>query len=121
MNTKKIIIAGLVLSVAICGRMLAAQDAQAPVVNIDPSQHGNLASAQGDIVDAYQRIEMAQHNNHGELGGHAQKAKDFLSQADAELRAAADFADGGAQPPQKLRHDNPPRNWTIYRQNINNP
>jgi hypothetical protein len=121
MNTKKIIIAGLVLSVAICGRMLAAQDAQAPVVNIDPSQHGNLASAQGDIVDAYQRIEMAQHDNHGELGGHAQKAKDFLSQADAELRAAADFADGGAQPPQEQGPDNASGNWTIYAQNIDQP
>jgi len=121
MNTKKIIIGALVLSVAICGRMLAAQDAQAPVVNIDPNQHGNLASAQGDIVDAYQRIETAQHDNHNELGGHAQKAKDFLTQADAELRLAADFADGGTQPPSDQGPDNASGSWTIYAQNIDQP
>ena len=79
MNTKKTMIGGLILSVAICARMLGAQDAQAPVVNIDPNRHGNLASAQGEIVDAYQRIEMAQHANDGQLGGHAQRAKEFLT------------------------------------------
>ena len=120
MNAKKITIGGLVLSVVICGRMLAAQDAQAPVVNIDPSQHGNLSAAQGDIVDAYQRIQMAQQANEGQLGGHAQKARDFLSQADAELRLAADFADAGGQPPQQ-GPDNASGSWTIYAQNIDQP
>jgi hypothetical protein len=35
---------------------------------------------------------MSQHDNHGQLGGHAQHAKDLLVQADAELRAAADVS-----------------------------
>jgi hypothetical protein len=65
---------------------------QAPVVNIDPHRHGNLAAAQGYIVDAYQRIQNAQSANHGQLGGHAQRAKELLTQADAELRLAADVA-----------------------------
>ena len=65
---------------------------QQPVVNIDPHRHGNLAAAQGYIVNAYQRIQQAQRANHGELGGHAQRAKDLLTQADAELRLAADVA-----------------------------
>jgi hypothetical protein len=122
MNTKKMIIGGLVLGIVVCGRMLGAQDAQAPVVNIDPNRHGNLAAAQGEIVDAYQRIEMAQHANDGQLGGHAQRAKDFLTQADAELRQAADFADAGApQPPVEQGPDNASGSWTIYAQNIDQP
>lgn len=63
--------------------------AQAPVVNIDSNKHPNLAGAQNNIVQAYHLIEKAQGANHDELGGHAQKAKDLLTQADAELRAAA--------------------------------
>jgi hypothetical protein len=63
--------------------------AQAPVVNIDPHRHGNLAAAQSFIVQAYQKIDVAQRDNHDDLGGHAQRAKDLLSQADAEIRQAA--------------------------------
>ena len=33
MNTKRVIVGGLVLSIAISGRMLGAQDAQSPVVD----------------------------------------------------------------------------------------
>jgi hypothetical protein len=66
--------------------------AQAPVVNIDSHRHGNLAAAQSFIVQAYKKIEAAQHDNQGQLGGHAQKAKDLLTQADAELRLAANVS-----------------------------
>ncbi|HEX4576583.1 MAG TPA: hypothetical protein VH117_04490 [Edaphobacter sp.] len=34
--------------------------AQAPVVNIDPHRHGNLAAAQSFIVQAYQKLDVAQ-------------------------------------------------------------
>lgn len=108
----------------VCAQLLGAQDAQAPepVVNIDPNRHGNLAPAQADIVDAYQRIQMAQHDNNGQLGGHAQKARDYLSQADAELRAAADFANAAEdQQPPDQSPDNASGNWTIYAQNIDQP
>jgi hypothetical protein len=64
---------------------------QAPVVNIG-NRHGNLRSAQTYIVDAYQKIETAQRDNDGQLGGHAQRAKELLIQADAELRQAANVA-----------------------------
>ena len=66
--------------------------AQAPVVNIDRYRHGNLASAQSSIVQAYQSINKAQEANDGQLGGHAQRAKDLLTQADAELRLAANVS-----------------------------
>jgi hypothetical protein len=66
--------------------------AQGPVVNIDPHHHGQLASAQDSIVKAYQAIGRAQKANDDQLGGHAQRAKDFLIQADEELRLAADVS-----------------------------
>jgi hypothetical protein len=65
--------------------------AQAPVVNIGAA-HGNLRAAQSYIVQAYQRIDAAQRDNQSQLGGHAQRAKELLVQADAELRAAANVS-----------------------------
>jgi hypothetical protein len=63
----------------------------APVVNIG-NRHGNLRAAQQYIVSAYQRVEQAQAANDGQLGGHAQRAKELLTQADAELRLAANVS-----------------------------
>ena len=77
------------LAALACPGVLAAQ---APVVNIDPERHGNLSAAQEYIVMSWQRINRAQQANNDQLGGHAQKAKELLEQADAELRAAADVA-----------------------------
>ncbi len=65
--------------------------AQAPVVNIG-DRHGNLRNAQQNIVSAFHSIESAQQDNDNQLGGHAQRAKDLLIQADQELRQAADVA-----------------------------
>ncbi len=70
--------------------------AQAPVVNIG-ARHGNLRSAQQYIVQAYQKLEAAQSANEDQLGGHAQKAKDLLSQADAELRLAANVSNANGR------------------------
>ena len=78
-----------ILAVLACPGVLAAQ---APVVNIDPERHGNLSAAQEYIVMSWQRINRAQQANNDQLGGHVQKAKELLEQADAELRAAADVA-----------------------------
>ena len=64
---------------------------QAPVVNIG-NRHGNLRNAQSNIVEAYQRIDRAQAANDGQLGGHAQRAKELLIQADIELRLAANVS-----------------------------
>ncbi len=59
--------------------------AQAPVVDIG-NRHGNLRAAQQYIVSAWERIGQAQHDNDGQLGGHAARAKDLLVQANEELR-----------------------------------
>ncbi len=73
------------------GSIMAA--AQAPVVSIDAQQHGELAQAQSNLVQAYSDVVQAQRNNFSHLGGHAQRAKDLISQANEELRLAADRAD----------------------------
>lgn len=105
MKLRNYILSAVACTAAVCGGVTYAQQTvvyeqqpvvvysqQQPVVNIDPHRHGNLAAAQGYIVDAYQRIQNAQSANHGQLGGHAQRAKELLTQADAELRLAADVA-----------------------------
>lgn len=66
--------------------------AQAPVVNIDRRRHGNLAAAQSFIVEAYQKLDMAQQANEDQLGGHTQRAKQLLTQADQEIRLAANVS-----------------------------
>jgi hypothetical protein len=65
---------------------------QMPVQNIDPQRHGNLASAQRLVVEAFERITTAQQDNRYNLGGHADRAKDLLRQANEQLRLAADAA-----------------------------
>ena len=104
MISRRIFVTSALGSVLLCGGVLAAHTqaveyvpqptviyVQAPVVNIG-RRHGNLRSAQGDIVDAYGRINQAQGDNQGQLGGHAQKAKELLIQADIELRLAANVS-----------------------------
>jgi hypothetical protein len=40
-----------------------------------------------------EKIDVAQKENRFDLGGHADKAKEFLVQADRELKEAAVYAD----------------------------
>jgi len=86
------LIATTLCSITLLCAMAVAQDVSAPYVNIDPNRHGNLAAAQDFIVQAYNRIADAQRANHGQLEGHAAHAKQLLTQANEELRLAADVA-----------------------------
>jgi len=79
-------------AVAAIGLLGSVAIAQSPFVNIDRNRHGNLAAAQQYIVQAYGRVSDAQHANHDRLGGHAQRAKELLTEANEELRLAADTA-----------------------------
>jgi cellobiose-specific phosphotransferase system component IIA len=72
------------------GTMAMSQTVQ----NVDPSRHGNLAAAQSMIAQAYQRMTEAQQSNNYELGGHASRAKQLLSEAANEIGLAAATADG---------------------------
>jgi hypothetical protein len=63
--------------------------AQQPAENISPQRHGNLAAAQEAIEQAYNLTVRAQEANHGEMAGHADRAKQLLREAANELKAAA--------------------------------
>jgi hypothetical protein len=89
MTKRSLVIATtFLLTLAFVGVMFA----QAPVVDIDPHRHGNLAAAQSYIVQAFEKLNRAQQANEDQLGGHAQRAKELLMQADEEIRLAADVA-----------------------------
>lgn len=62
-----------------------------PIVNIG-QRHGNMRRAQENLVAAYQAISAAQEANEGQLGGHAARAKELISQADYEIRQAANVS-----------------------------
>jgi len=70
--------------------------AQAPAVDIG-NRHGNLRAAQQYISSAWQKINQAQQANDDQLGGHAQRAKDYLTQANEELRLAANVANSNGR------------------------
>lgn len=63
------------------------------IQNVDPSRHGNLAAAQSLIAQAFERMTEAQRSNNYELGGHAGRAKQLLSEAATEIGLAAATAD----------------------------
>jgi len=72
-----------------CG---SAMLAQAPVQDIEPNVHPNLAAAQSLMVQAYNKIEAARQDNDFDMSGHAKKAESLLYQASVELKTAAGIA-----------------------------
>ena len=63
-----------------------------PKENVSKGAHPNLARAQKQSAAAYQSVVAAQQANEFDLGGHAQKAKELLDQANNELKLAAEAA-----------------------------
>lgn len=77
----------LLVAIAFCVLAFAQQ----PQVTVG-ERHGNMRAAQQFIQQAWQRVNEAQQDNHYNLGGHAGRAKDLLSQANEEIRLSADAA-----------------------------
>lgn len=88
MAKKTLLISGLMMVALVYG---CASHADQPYVDIG-GRHGNLRSAQEHIVQAWHLVGDAQSANDGRLNGHAARAKELLSEANDELRAAADVA-----------------------------
>jgi|SRR5579863_880439 len=80
------------IALALFSGFILAQD---PVVNIDRNRHPNLAEAQEHLVAANAAIARAQADNHYDMKGHAEKARQHIAEADRELRAAATAANEG--------------------------
>jgi hypothetical protein len=78
---KKIILA------AALGALLGAG-----VVAYAHPNHPNLEAAHNLVLKAMERIDQAQHANEYDMGGHAQRAKDLLVQAEHEIKMAAEDA-----------------------------
>lgn len=74
---------------AIFALSAAAVLARAPDNNISHQRHPNLSAAQRLTTQAYNRTVDAQRANEFDVGGHAQKAKELLEQANRELKEAA--------------------------------
>ncbi len=64
--------------------------AQRPKEDVSGARHPNLAAAQRLSRQAWQRVVDAQKANEWDLGGHAQKAKELLDEANKELKLAAE-------------------------------
>ncbi|MGB6449296.1 MAG: hypothetical protein WBE92_00935 [Steroidobacteraceae bacterium] len=86
---KKLAVAGLIAVAVFAGSAILADP---PVQDISAARHPNLAAAQHLVHQAWERISAAQAANEGDMGGHAQRAKDLLDQVNAELKAAAQTA-----------------------------
>jgi len=83
----------VVLSIGLLCAGISAH-AQHPAQNISPQRHDNLAEAQEAIEQAYKLTVRAQETNHGEMAGHAERAKQLLRQAADELKASATTLNG---------------------------
>jgi hypothetical protein len=77
----------LLFAIAVCVIAIA----QEPRVDVG-ERHGNMRAAQQLIQQAWQKVDVAQQDNNYNLGGHAGRAKELLSQASEEIRLAADAA-----------------------------
>jgi hypothetical protein len=85
---KRLIKTGLAIAILACAPHPVA-NGQAPVENVDPERHGNLARAQRLSHEAFEAITAAQDANEFDLGGHAARAKELLRQANEEIKLAA--------------------------------
>jgi len=89
MNMRRMLAAGTV-SLALIGTAWSiAQETH----NIDPHKNPNLAAAQQYVDQALQKIADAERAHEHDMAGHAKKAQDLLSQANVELKKAAEARD----------------------------
>lgn len=89
---KGVLIAALALCAAFAlGAVSFAQPQQGPPVTVG-DRHGNMRAAQQLIQQAWRKVNEAQVDNNYNLGGHAGKAKDLLSEASEEIKLSAEAA-----------------------------
>lgn len=88
MRSRLFVYPALLSAILLCGVTIA----QEPVEDINPKFHPNLAAAQHHVVEANRAIAIAQKDNHYDMKGHAEKARQLLVEANNELKAAAEAA-----------------------------
>jgi len=87
---KKIVLASALCGAFTLGAMTRPQGGPPPV---DVGErHGNMRAAQQLIQQAWIKVDSAQQDNNYNLGGHAGRAKELLSQASSEIKESAEQA-----------------------------
>ena len=66
--------------------------AREPTLNVSPYRHGNIARAQEYSRYAFDAMSQAQQANEFDMGGHAERAKQLLAEANDEMKLAAEWA-----------------------------
>lgn len=94
MTTKKLLFNTILGAAVFCG---TATLAQTPVQNIDSKIHPNLAHAQNLVLQANNYIATAQREGKYDMGGHAEKARQLLTQVNEELKLAAEAANASVK------------------------
>jgi hypothetical protein len=84
------------LAIVVAGTMMLAASLvwaqQPPMRNVSPGHHPNIAAAQRLSQQAFEKLIAAQKANEWDMGGHAEKAKELLEQANAQMKLAAEAA-----------------------------
>lgn len=93
MTKKAFAFPAVLAALLLCGATLA----QEPIQDINPEFHPNLAAAQRHVVEANNAIAIAQRDNHYDMRGHAERARELLVQANVELKLAAEAANTAAR------------------------
>ncbi|HXN72133.1 MAG TPA: hypothetical protein VN861_06230 [Candidatus Acidoferrales bacterium] len=86
---KRIVMIGVALCAAFA--LGAVMFAQRPPVDVG-ERHGNMRAAQELIQQAWMKVDEAQQDNNYNLGGHAGRAKELLTQASNQIKQAAEAA-----------------------------
>jgi hypothetical protein len=81
------------ITLALCAAFTlgAVVFAQQPRVDVG-ERHGNMRAAQELIQQAWQKVDEAQKDNNYNLGGHAGRAKELLSQASEQIKLSSEAA-----------------------------
>jgi hypothetical protein len=100
----------LLTTLALCAAcsLGAAAFAQQPPVDV-AERRGNMRAARQLIQRAWQKVNGAQQDNNCNLGGHAGRAKELLSQASEQIKLRAEAANPRRQFHRKLKNA-PPAN-----------
>ena len=87
--TKRNLVSRALLSTALFSILMYAQD---PMVDIDPKIHPHLAEAQRLVAQANHEVAEAQKDNHYDMKGHAEKARQLMAEVNRELKMGAEAA-----------------------------
>jgi hypothetical protein len=91
---RKFTIVAALCAVLAIGAVIATA---APKVDVSKRKHPNLEAAQVNCVKAFNDLVAAQSANEFDMEGHASKAKNYIDQANREIKLAAEAANANGK------------------------